>query len=347
MQNDTTNNRAFDDERGELLSAYVDGEATAAEAARAEQMLAEDPTARRYADELSEIGQAVRRPLPGAPGAQGGSSQDASAEAQSSNEWAGAVVAEALRRQAAGEATPQSQVTPLEPEGAFGLPFGGASRSWAWAGVAVAAALLIGFYGRPGQPTGQGNQIAKTSQNDAIQQVTAQRRAAFERALAAMQQTTPGLQVVNYQATPQTLSKLQQRLALRRASLPGALTAAGERGVVVEPVSADETLLEDGEEELLYVDADPAELTRMLEELESDEDADVYRVESGSPKPAQSATAAAAPQPQRALPAVRLRVRLRPDGAIDVAPLAVAQGNAGPKKVLLLRVRVVRPSDEN
>ncbi|MBN2295003.1 MAG: zf-HC2 domain-containing protein, partial [Pirellulales bacterium] len=44
----------------ELLSAYLDGELTAAEKARAEKLLAEDPSAQATLDCLREVSSAVK-----------------------------------------------------------------------------------------------------------------------------------------------------------------------------------------------------------------------------------------------------------------------------------------------
>ncbi|CAN0355418.1 unnamed protein product, partial [Ectocarpus sp. 4 AP-2014] len=119
----------------ESISAYVDGELSTADAARVEQLLAENPAAAQLADELREMATACREaPAP-----------------EFTNDLAASVVAEALRRQAEGAVEPNDR---LEPEGDFGLPFGKSSRSWMWAVFASAAAVMIAFYGRPAQPNG-------------------------------------------------------------------------------------------------------------------------------------------------------------------------------------------------
>lgn len=314
MNHDNSNERTRSiDTWGELLSAHQDGETTAAEAATVEQRLATDPAVQRLADELSEVSRRVKQ----APAAK-----------VASRDLKAAVLAEALSRQAAGEGAGVEPARNLEPEGALGLPFGSASRGWAWAGVAVAATVLISFFGKPGHgPPARDPVIAMSREHDTSREV--------EQALQAMRKSTPGLQVVNYQATPQVWKVLQRRLALQRASLPGVLGSAQPQGVIVEPVDGDQPLLEDGEEQLIYVDADPGELDRLLKEVEA-EQGGVYRV-GGEAPPGERVEQAKGGAARVSLPATPLRLKLGGRSG------PVVSDNAPPKngrRVLILRIRL-------
>lgn len=325
------------DQRGEWISAYLDGELSPSEETEVGRWLADDPAAARLAADLRGVRQAVREsPAPAVAG-----------------DLRSAVLAEALRRQAAGEGepvTPASQQSErLEPEGDFGLPFGRSARSWGWAGVAVAAAVLISFFGRPERPGGTGavaQNVPRPTQQLAIAQQRELARQRYEHALRAMRQATPGLQVVNYEATPQTLQRLRERLAAGSAKLP----SEWQSGAVVEPVEASAAAppLEEGEEQLFYVDADEAELNRLLGEVEGESGDSVFRVgaDQGAapPNPPASrevvaARGAAAPTPIRA---VRLRLNVSPEALAKLKAEAQNNGSQGdtPRRLVVLRIRV-------
>lgn len=294
------------EEWGERISAYLDGELSPAEAIVVERHLAEDPAAQRYADELRSMSQAFR----------------ATPEPVFENDLASGIVAEALRRQA------EEAADLLEPEGDFGLPFGKASRTWAWAGVAVAAAVMFSFYGRPDQPKGNGPQIA------GIQQANQNPN------LVAFQKLVPNLRVKERQLTPAQMVRLQQVLAMqsaKQAKLPGELmTVSRQQGVTVETIDPNTAT---GDEQLLYVDADEAELDRLLAQVDDDSLSQVGP--DRSPAVAAEKTVPATPSVR----AVPMRIQLTPE---LIAKLQAQQKQAGAepgqRRVIVLRIRVQKPT---
>lgn len=280
---------------GERISAYLDGELSPAEAADVERYLADEPAARRLADALRAVSQTV---------------QGASVPAFQ-NDLSSSVVAEALRRQATGEEGAELPDR-LEPEGEFGLPFGKSARGWSWAGVAVAAAVLISFYGRPERPAGPG--VAATQQP-------------IEQAVYAMQQSTPNLRVVEYQATPDKLERLRRHFSVpsaQRANLPGGLMTVAE--------AADPQTLGGSQEQLVYVDANEAELDRLLADVDGAKQVGADRAAAAPP--------AAAPKVR----AVPLRIKLSPEAIAKLKQQAQANGASqaasGGRRLVVLRIRV-------
>ncbi|QDT67313.1 hypothetical protein MalM25_02100 [Planctomycetes bacterium MalM25] len=280
---------------GERISAYLDGELSVAEAADVERYLADEPAARRLADDL----RGVSRTVQGSPAP------------TFNNDLASSVVAEALRRQATGEDAAELPDR-LEPEGDFGLPFGKSARGWSWAGVAVAAAVLISFYGRPERPAGPG--VAVTQQP-------------IDQAVYAIQQATPNLRVVDYQATPDKLERLRRYFAVpsaQRANLPSGLMTVAE--------AADPQSLGGSQEQLVYVDAEEAELDRLLADLDG---AKQVGVDRSTPAPP------AAPSKVRAVP---LRIKLSPEAIAKLKQQAQAKGATptapGGRRLVVLRIRV-------
>lgn len=115
----------FDDE---LLSAYLDDELAPDERAQVEARLGTDPAARRMLDQLRAVSQAVRS-LP--------------------QESVGADLRDVILRRAQ-DAKPDAKSQPFEAERAMPRwTVGRSARGWVWAGLAVAAALLIMVY-QPG-----------------------------------------------------------------------------------------------------------------------------------------------------------------------------------------------------
>ncbi|MEO0530818.1 MAG: hypothetical protein AAF266_09640 [Planctomycetota bacterium] len=288
MTTNTNNRSALPDDVGEQISAYLDGETTPQEAAMVERLLAEDPAARRFADEL----RAVSRVCHEAPTPAFG------------RDLSSSVVAEALQRQAAGEGQVEL-ADRLEPEGEFGLPFGKASRSWMWAGVAAAAAIMI-IANRPEPPKARGT-------------------------VAAIQQAMPNVQVVNLQASRDALARLQQRLVQQRPQLPaGLMTVAGD---ATTP----------SDEQLLYVEADdPSDLDRLLADFNEQEGGlvTVDRPESEPTAPTAAPAKASVPAGIRAVP---LRLKLsQADVAKLIAHQKQAQANAaqGQRRFVVLRIKV-------
>ncbi len=291
------------DEVGERISAYFDGELSQREAAEVDRLLASDPAARRFAAELRGLSQLCHSaPAP------------TFTRALSSS-----VRAEALRRQAMGDGDNEEELA--EPESYYGLPLGKGSRGWVWAVVAAAAAVMIGFYGRPDTPS-----RAQVAQQRAV--VNSQQLASY---LNAMQQASPGMQVVNYQATPERLQQLRQRLAFepdRRTQLPGALMAVSE--------PADNA---DAEDQLVYVEGDQADLDRLLGELKEGDDGALVKVESDRMPTAASVTK---PAPMPTLRAVPLRVTLTPEQIAQLQQqqrLQAQATGAAPRRFVVLRIQ--------
>lgn len=308
--NVTPSNTALPDEVGQRISAYLDGELSAHEAAEVERLLADDPVARRFADELRAVsGLCHSAPAP-----------------VFATDLSKSVVAEALRRQATGgrQAAGEAAEDLAEPESYYGLPLGKSSRSWGWAVVAAAAAVMIGFYGRPEAPKGR-PQVAQTQQQRAV--VNSQQLASY---LRAVQQSSPGMQLVNYQTTPERYQQLRQRLAfqpVQRAQLPGALMAVSEPA---EPAG--------DEDQLVYLEGDEAELDRLLGELDG-QDGSLVKVAPDQKIP--TATPKVAPAPMPTLRAVPLRVTLTPE---QIAALIEKQKQANPnapqRRFIVLRIKV-------
>lgn len=301
------NNATLPDEVGERISAYLDGELSQREALEVERLLASDAVARRFADELRSLGQLCHAtPAP-----------------TFTRDLSSSVVAEALRRQALGESDDDEELS--EPESYYGLPLGKGSRGWVWGIVAAAAAVMIGFYGRPEAPQGR----AQIAQQNAV--VNSQQLASY---LNAVQQASPGMQVVNYQATPERLQQLRQRLAFQpaqRTQLPGALMAVSE--------PADNA---DAEDQLVYVEGEQAELDRLLGELKNGEDGSLVTVAPNQPAANQSAQPKPAPQvaaqPAPTLRAVPLRVKLTPEQIAQLQQQQTVPG-APQRRFVVLRIQ--------
>lgn len=114
----------------ELLSAYLDDELTRKERVRVEERLAVDPAARQMLDQLRAVSQAVKD-LP--------------------QESVGEDLREAiLQRATLASADAKAELRETVPEAERPrLTIGRTARGWVWAGLAVAAALLIMIY-QPG-----------------------------------------------------------------------------------------------------------------------------------------------------------------------------------------------------
>lgn len=298
---------------GEQISAYLDGELTAVEVAEVEQLLAEDPAARDRLENFRSLRVACQQdPIP-----------------VFDRDLSQVVMAEALRRQASGDLVSEQQRVELpdrlEPDGDFGLPFGASSRNWAWAVVAAAAAVLIAFQGRPEAPSApalRAGQLAKAS---------------LPQHLRAMQHAVPGVQVVNFHATPDKLARLRQRLALQSAKpaqLPGEFMAVSQKGLVVEP--GESTLLPESGEQLLYLDAEEAELDRLLRELSTEEEGSLVQVEPNPPK------TRPVPKPQvtgkPGIRAVPLRVKVSPEQLSALLKQRAASAGPGQRRFIVLRI---------
>jgi hypothetical protein len=242
---------AFENDPNELLSAYLDGELTPAERAAVDERLKSDPAARRLLDSFAQTAELLRaEPAPRFAG-----------------DLSSAVLAEANRRRAA-----ERDARPLEPEGEFGLPFGRSARPWAWGGVAVAAALLIGFVGRPERQGRGDGAVARTDRGAIATPVSA----SFEQGLADMRQAIPGLRLVRLDVTPEGQQALERALREQGITLASRAqqpipTALGR---FVEPAPAAAT----DENQLVMVSADAPRLEGVLSQLEKDER--VFRVEA-------------------------------------------------------------------
>lgn len=219
------------DALGERISAYLDGELQADERAEMEQLLAEDPTAQRLANELQMVGKACSE-----------TSSPAFRDLTSS------ILAEAQQRKAAGEGF----VDRLEPEGEFGLPFGRSSRGWVWAGVAVAASLAIGFYGRPGPPPARPTVAQRTSPSANFQ--TTSFSPAVQQALPQLRRAMPQLRVVRIFITPE---RLEQLLA--------------QRNIQVRPAADKPESARKADDQLMLVSAEGPRMANLMDDLEKEE----------------------------------------------------------------------------
>lgn len=117
----------------EWISAYLDGELSAEEQERVEQLLATDPQARQMLDEWK----ALSGTLQAMPLRKAGVDLSAAVLRQAER----AMLADPARAKLAVAARPADSVH-IEPQRAR-RPFRPGVRSWAWAGLAVAAALLL------------------------------------------------------------------------------------------------------------------------------------------------------------------------------------------------------------
>lgn len=303
MNTDTNIANPLSEEVGERISAYLDGEASPHEAAEVERLLAEDPAARRFADELRSMSNACHEaPAP-----------------VFERDLTSSVVAEALRRQAAGEVADEAHdeihqvelADRLEPEGEFGLPFGKSSRSWMWAGVAAAAAVMI-IANRPQAPSARPT-------------------------VAAIQQAIPGVQVVDLQTSRAALAQWQRRMGGRRPQLPAGLMTVGE---------ATSNAAEQGDEQLIYVEADtPSDLDQLLAEF-SEKEGGLVTVAPNRAEPAAPAAAVtkAPPQPPTGIRVGQLRLKL---SQADVAKLVAHQkvqatgaAQPGQRRFVVLRIKL-------
>ncbi|TWT46705.1 hypothetical protein Pla111_18060 [Botrimarina hoheduenensis] len=328
------------EEACERISAYLDGELSPDEQAEIERLLGTNAAARRLADDLLALRNLCQE----------------QAAPTFDRDLSQGVLAEALRRQAAGSLESPADNGPhepkdlrgLEPDGEFGLPFGRSARGWVWAGVAAAAALMIGFYGRPEPRGGSGS---------------------FDQNIAAMQRAVPGLQVVDVETTPERWQRvLGERLAPSAApELPVTLAAAKRSGLQVEPAAP----MRDAKEQLLYLDGGREQVEGLLAELRGGQGS-LHQVgpdhSAASPGPPASNPALPnlAPQaPVRAigtqaatpLRVVRLKIQLRridpsqvapptqpatSDASVHVAPTPTAPVSAAPgtsPQPIVLRIR--------
>lgn len=117
----------------ELLSAYLDDELTSAERAEVEARLAADPAAQQTLDELRAVSQAVRD-LP-REGADTGLRTAVLARLET-----------AAADKSANVSRTESVESAAAPDSTFRLPLGRSRRGWAWAALAVAAAIVIMVY---------------------------------------------------------------------------------------------------------------------------------------------------------------------------------------------------------
>jgi hypothetical protein len=266
---------AFENDPDEVLSAYLDGEVTPAERAAVEERLQNDPAARRLLDSFASTAELCRTaPTPRFGG-----------------DLSSAVLAEAARRRAAERAA-----RPLEPAGEFGLPFGRSARPWVWGGVAVAAALMIGFFGRLDRQQRNREALALRDQGAAVLPdrgaLATPINPSFEQGLANMRQAIPGLRFVRLDVTPEGQQALERALLQQGITLASReqqpIPSALDR--FVEPSSATPT----DENQLVMVSADGPRLQGVLSQLEKDKQ--VFRVEAdrASETPDRGA---AAPQP--------------------------------------------------
>ena len=266
----TTNPNQKPDELGERLSAYLDGELPVEERPEIERLLASDPAAQRLADELRSVGKTcAEMPSP------------------AFGDLTSSVLADAERRKAAGEGF----VDRLEPEGEFGLPFGRSSRGWAWAGVAVAASLVIGFYGRPAPPSAR--TIARKPPASSSLQM-ASFSPAVQQAIPQMRQTMPQLRVVRIAITPE---RLEQLLA--------------QRGIQVRPASGSPEPASRTKDQLMLVSAEGPRLANLMSDLEKEESIFRVEVDRDLPTPPTGSLGNSGAAPAQSV-AIRITIQIRP-----------------------------------
>ncbi len=150
----------------ELIGAMHDGELSAADRARAEQLLARDPARRRELAELAELSSKLQS-LPRATLGDG-------------------FAAEVLRR-AEREMLTTARPTPVdEPTTSVGLPrrwLPQGRRPWLWAGAALAAGVVIMLFG----PQGNERIAEHTAVVNPVAVTAVEHEAALDRASARPQ----------------------------------------------------------------------------------------------------------------------------------------------------------------
>lgn len=284
-QNQPTNDLPIDDAWAELLSAYHDGELTATEQTEVEARLADDVAAQQWLVELGSLGSLCQK----------------AADARQWRDVSKQVLAEAERRKAdliddrplVASKTVASKIVasqadsrPLEPDGEFGLPFGRSSRGWVWAGVAAAAAIMIGYVDRPAQqPTQTIAQRASLANGQRAGQ-SSFTATPVSMEIDRMRQAVPGLLVVRVELSPEGRKQFVQSLARNgfgfesnpRPALPQELAAARRAGLLVEPLARGPLPSEENDDQLMFVSAEAPRYSRLIEELEKD--SSIYRVEA-------------------------------------------------------------------
>jgi hypothetical protein len=198
----------FDDE---LLSAYLDDELSAEERARVEERLEADPAARRMVDEL----RAVSRVVQGLPRESLG------------EDLRGAVLQRAERAMLAPASTRPSYDADVKPLPR--LTIGRSARGWIWAGMAVAAALLITVF----QP--------ERRHDEKLPDVAAARREP-DSTTRRLARENPEMRAMPEQPGPATGSPsegtVHSSLASAESASPSASTAAPAASPMKSPASA-------------------------------------------------------------------------------------------------------------
>lgn len=215
----------------------------------------------------------------------------------------GSVLDEIADREAAAESRVEVAGR-LEPEGDFGLPFGRSSRSWAWAGLAVAAALLIGFYGRPDPPAAR-QTVARQSASPQITDV-----------VNRVRQALPQTRKVRITTTPEGLRRLEQLLASRGYQLGQPAAAAAPPELVALRKFGVETAKAKADNQLLLVSAERPAVSGLLQDLEKEEG--MFRVEADrpiEPSAAEKSAQQSAAAPSGAGPGYVLRLSPRQSSA--------------------------------
>ena len=308
----------------ELISAYIDGELSGEDLAQAERLIAADPNAKRFADELRGLHEQCQQ-LP---------------VGRFSDNLAERVLAEAERRIADGADRPMVAAEPerLEPEGEFGLPFGRSPRAWVWAGVAAAAAVMISFVGRPDTPPPRGA-VAKVQPGAAPMQMNNLNQVAFDR----IKQTMPPAQLVTLRTTPQGREALQRMLQQRGIQMasqqntsqaPRVLAAAQRAGLVFDQQSQSPA-----NDQLMLISADRSRASQLLSDLQSDEK--IFRVEAER-SPEQTDATEAIDESTESGAAVALPLRVSTQASIDpgqLKPMRIAPV----RRVIVLRIVVTPP----
>ena len=219
--------REFHDE---LLSAYLDDELAPEECARVEQRLATDPRAKQLLDELRAVSQAMKS----VPSATVGS------------DLCDSVLRRAERAMLVpGERAPAGGVRNLVRR----LPFGRSKRAWVWAGVALAAGLMLMFFDR------------EPERNQGLPAVVAERDRAAELKPLAVEQSSASGEVETLAVGRPAAPASAPAAALKTSRLAVADGYQGGVGGSAAAIDGREAEASDNQEQMIvYVNVKPEAL---------------------------------------------------------------------------------------
>jgi Putative zinc-finger len=194
----------FDDE---LLSAYLDDELAPEERARVEARLAADPRSKQLLDELRAVSQAMKA----MPAATVGSDLRESV----------------LRRAERAMLVPEERAP---ADGAINqlhrLPFGRSKRAWIWAGMALAAGLMLMFFDRePERNQGLPGAVARRDRAESKVESLSEPRSSGQEEVDALAAARPAAP-----ASAPALAPASARVSSSAAETPLAAAGAGGYG---------------------------------------------------------------------------------------------------------------------